>query len=275
MEEKIIANAEISTQNAEKKSNNTKQNSMVGVLIPLFLPACILLYMFVEELKFSDLDGVTLFIFFAPILFSLFLYYCHSKLMSNEKEKITQATDSVAKQSLIITDKRIYGLNKNSNFSYKYCDITKAYISQIAGQSPTLTIKLSNDDQLEFEHISNQSIIVAHINDLMDKTKQQVNTTNNTPIVTESTEHNETPNPTYKNDIECELFDVVITSAAGNISQIKTIRQITLMDLASAKNVFFNLPYTLTEGKNKNEALKIKGILESAGMTVVLNKNSQ
>lgn len=66
-------------------------------------------------------------------------------------------------------------------------------------------------------------------------------------------------------------FTVVLkTSGDKKINVIKEIRAITGLGLKEAKDLVEGAPKDVKEGVNKEEALKIKGILEQAGATVEL-----
>ena len=66
-------------------------------------------------------------------------------------------------------------------------------------------------------------------------------------------------------------FTVVLkTSGDKKINVIKEIRAITNLGLKEAKDLVEGAPKDVKEGVNKEEALKIKDILEKAGATVEL-----
>jgi large subunit ribosomal protein L7/L12 len=66
-------------------------------------------------------------------------------------------------------------------------------------------------------------------------------------------------------------FDVELTDAgAKKINVIKTIREITQLGLADAKNLVEAAPKVIKEGVSKDEAENIKKQLEEAGAKVTL-----
>lgn len=66
-------------------------------------------------------------------------------------------------------------------------------------------------------------------------------------------------------------FTVILKDAGGNkINVIKEVRAVTGLGLKDAKDLVEGCPKPLKEGVNKEEAEKIKGILEKAGAKVEL-----
>jgi large subunit ribosomal protein L7/L12 len=64
-------------------------------------------------------------------------------------------------------------------------------------------------------------------------------------------------------------FTVVLASAGGNkIGVIKEIRSITGLGLKESKDLVEGAPKTVKEGVSKDEAAKLKEVLEKAGATV-------
>lgn len=64
-------------------------------------------------------------------------------------------------------------------------------------------------------------------------------------------------------------FTVVLASAGGNkIGVIKEIRGITGLGLKESKDLVEGAPKTVKDGVSKDEAAKIKEVLEKAGATV-------
>ena len=65
-------------------------------------------------------------------------------------------------------------------------------------------------------------------------------------------------------------FTVILNAVAPDkkIKALKEIRAITGLGLKEAKELIDNLPKPVKEGVNKEEADKIKGILEGVGATV-------
>ncbi|MEI6515949.1 MAG: 50S ribosomal protein L7/L12 [bacterium] len=64
-------------------------------------------------------------------------------------------------------------------------------------------------------------------------------------------------------------FTVVLAGAGGNkIGVIKEIRGITGLGLKESKDLVEGAPKTVKEGVTKDEAAKIKEVLEKAGATV-------
>jgi large subunit ribosomal protein L7/L12 len=64
-------------------------------------------------------------------------------------------------------------------------------------------------------------------------------------------------------------FTVVLTAAGSNkIGVIKEIRTITGLGLKESKDLVEGAPKTVKEGISKDEAAKIKEVLEKAGATV-------
>jgi large subunit ribosomal protein L7/L12 len=64
-------------------------------------------------------------------------------------------------------------------------------------------------------------------------------------------------------------FTVVLASAGGNkIGGIKEIRSITGLGLKESKDLVEGAPKTVKEGISKDEAAKLKEVLEKAGATV-------
>jgi large subunit ribosomal protein L7/L12 len=69
--------------------------------------------------------------------------------------------------------------------------------------------------------------------------------------------------------VEKTEFTVVLASAGGNkIGVIKEIRGITGLGLKESKDLVEGAPKTVKEGISKDEAAKIKEVLEKAGATV-------
>ena len=68
---------------------------------------------------------------------------------------------------------------------------------------------------------------------------------------------------------EKTAFDVVLTSAGDKkIQVIKVVRELTGLGLKEAKEVVDAAPKTIKEGVSKEEADKLKGLLESEGAVV-------
>jgi large subunit ribosomal protein L7/L12 len=66
-------------------------------------------------------------------------------------------------------------------------------------------------------------------------------------------------------------FDVILTNAGANkINVIKEVRAVTGLGLKEAKDLVDGAPKPVKEGVSKDEAQKIKQLLESAGATVDL-----
>ena len=64
-------------------------------------------------------------------------------------------------------------------------------------------------------------------------------------------------------------FDVILTSAGDKkIQVIKVVRELTGLGLKEAKEVVDAAPKTLKEGVSKEEADKLKGLLETEGAVV-------
>jgi large subunit ribosomal protein L7/L12 len=70
---------------------------------------------------------------------------------------------------------------------------------------------------------------------------------------------------------EKDAFDVILTVAGEKkINVIKEVRAVTGLGLKEAKDLVEGAPKTVKEGVNKEEAAKIKKLLEDAGATVEL-----
>jgi len=66
-------------------------------------------------------------------------------------------------------------------------------------------------------------------------------------------------------------FNVILTAAgAQKINVIKEVRAVTSLGLKEAKDLVEAAPKAVKEGVNKEEAEKIKKLLEAAGATVEL-----
>ena len=66
-------------------------------------------------------------------------------------------------------------------------------------------------------------------------------------------------------------FTVILTNAGDKkINVIKEVRAVTALGLKEAKDLVEGAPKTVKEGVNKEEAAKIKKMLEDAGATVEL-----
>jgi large subunit ribosomal protein L7/L12 len=70
---------------------------------------------------------------------------------------------------------------------------------------------------------------------------------------------------------EKDSFDVILTVAGEKkINVIKEVRAVTGLGLKEAKDLVEGAPKPVKEGVNKDEAAKIKKLLEDAGATVEL-----
>jgi large subunit ribosomal protein L7/L12 len=70
---------------------------------------------------------------------------------------------------------------------------------------------------------------------------------------------------------EKDAFDVILTVAGEKkINVIKEVRAVTGLGLKEAKDLVEGAPKPVKEGVNKEEAAKIKKMLEDAGATVEL-----
>jgi large subunit ribosomal protein L7/L12 len=70
---------------------------------------------------------------------------------------------------------------------------------------------------------------------------------------------------------EKDAFDVILTVAGEKkINVIKEVRAVTGLGLKEAKDLVEGAPKPVKEGVNKEEAAKIKKLLEDAGATVEL-----
>ena len=68
---------------------------------------------------------------------------------------------------------------------------------------------------------------------------------------------------------EKDEFDVILTDAgAQKIQVIKVVRELTSLGLKEAKDLVEGAPKTVKEGVNKDEAAKIKKVLEENGAQV-------
>ena len=66
-----------------------------------------------------------------------------------------------------------------------------------------------------------------------------------------------------------DTFDVILTDAGANkINVIKEVRAVTNLGLKEAKDLVEGAPKTVKEGVTKEEAEKMKKLLEDAGATV-------
>jgi large subunit ribosomal protein L7/L12 len=70
---------------------------------------------------------------------------------------------------------------------------------------------------------------------------------------------------------EKDAFDVILAAAGDKkINVIKEVRAVTGLGLKEAKDLVEGAPKPVKEGVNKEEAAKIKKLLEDAGATVEL-----
>jgi len=70
-------------------------------------------------------------------------------------------------------------------------------------------------------------------------------------------------------DAEQTAFDVVLVSPGDKkIQVIKAVRELTGLGLKEAKEVVDSAPKAIKEGVDKDEAEKVKGVLEEAGAIV-------
>ena len=70
---------------------------------------------------------------------------------------------------------------------------------------------------------------------------------------------------------EKTAFDVVLTDAGANkINVIKEVRAVTGLGLKEAKDLVEGAPKTVKEGVSKEEAAKMKDIIEKAGAKVTI-----
>jgi large subunit ribosomal protein L7/L12 len=70
---------------------------------------------------------------------------------------------------------------------------------------------------------------------------------------------------------EKTAFDVVLTDAGANkINVIKEVRAVTGLGLKEAKDLVEGAPKTLKEGVSKEEAAKMKEVIEKAGAKVTI-----
>ena len=70
---------------------------------------------------------------------------------------------------------------------------------------------------------------------------------------------------------EKTTFDVVLTDAGANkINVIKEVRAVTGLGLKEAKDLVEGAPKTLKEGVSKEEAAKMKEVIEKAGAKITI-----
>ncbi len=70
---------------------------------------------------------------------------------------------------------------------------------------------------------------------------------------------------------EKTAFDVVLTDAGANkINVIKEVRAVTGLGLKEAKDLVEGAPKTVKEGVSKEEAAKMKEVIEKAGAKVTI-----
>jgi len=70
---------------------------------------------------------------------------------------------------------------------------------------------------------------------------------------------------------EKTAFDVILADAGGNkINVIKEVRAVTGLGLKEAKDLVEGAPKTIKEGVTKEEAAKIKEVIEKAGAKVTV-----
>ncbi len=265
MEEKIIIIAKTSASSVEKSSTNTKRQSLMGVLMPLVAPICVFLYMLTEDVQFGELSGFAKFLVLGGVAIALFLYACHKKAVEMADEKVKEAETVTKEQSLVVTNQRIYGNIGQKMFSYEYSDIVKAYSTMVQGSYSKLVIKVCSNEILEFRYVENLQTVISCIND----TKKNNEKTNNTVIIEKE---EDIKVDKIEEAVAQELYDIAISSAEGSMQQIKVLRQITFFDLATAKNVFSKLPYTIAKSQEKEVAESMKIQLERTGMKITLTR---
>ncbi len=271
MEEEILIIGEISTDYIEKKSGENRKQSFVGALLPLIVPLFVLIHIYTKRIEFSDLDSTLKFFFWAAIIFSCVLFFLHGKFVEIENNKNGATLENAERQSIIVTNKRIYG-NNNGEFSFDYSELEKIYSSKTAGNSVELVIRTRRGDLLKFQHIKNYSSIIAIASEKIQNNKIE-HIVPNEAITNPVIIANENVQQSAKSQ-ESDLFDVMIVSGIGSLEQIKIIRQITLFDLKKAKDIFLNLPYILAESQTFEEANNLKTQLECFGLKVIINKES-
>lgn len=70
---------------------------------------------------------------------------------------------------------------------------------------------------------------------------------------------------------EKTAFDVILSDAGANkINVIKEVRAVTGLGLKEAKDLVEGAPKTIKEGASKEEAAKIKEVIEKAGAKVTI-----
>ncbi len=276
MEEKILAVADFSTEFTERESVDSKKKSLAGALGPLIIPIIIFIYLHTENLEFSNLDSVYKFFFWASIIFSGVLFVLHGEFLKSESKTNIKALDDAQKQSLIVSNKRIYG-NQSGAFSFLYSDLKKIYSSQIVGNPTELIIMTNEGNLIKFKYVKNYSTIISIVSEniLQNKTTEEnlkekaIVTDKETELLSENCNANSKANETQQS-----LYDVVIISASGSLNQIKVIRQITLLGLQEATELLSSLPCTLSQAQSFEVATDIANRLENSGIKVIINKVS-
>ena len=267
MLETVLITAHISTNYNYNKQAQEQKNSLLGVLLPLIGPVLIILYMMVEDINYDTLDSICKFILWGGVIFSVILWIIHQKASQQRQNEISTATYYASKESLTVTNIRIYGSTRAGVFSIAIEDVISAYCSRTVGQQPKLNIRTCTQ-LLEFEYVENATDIISSILRAKDvaNLKSPHALGNNTSVVKDS-------NSSVQALPQDVLYDVVIVSGSGFLNQIKAIRQITSQDFATTKDLFSNLPCPIANGLTKEKAESIASELKAVGLGVQLQQS--
>ena len=259
MDERILMTADFSTEDIKKEGEKKKTDSFIGSLIPLVIPVIYLLYMLIEEAKFSDMNPLTfLLVFLLPIGVSGLLHHFSKNQANIDSDKNIKQTEN---QSLIISDTLISGNTNQQSFSMPICDIVKIYSSQTHGQKTELIIRNTSGNTLVFNNVKNVNDIISCIEHLKSS-----------HVCFETSV--EKSDDKFADELhEEKLFDVIITSGKpSSVAQLKAIRSLTQCDLVEAKTILSTLPYTIATSKTGTQAKKLKSDLENSGIEVKLTE---
>ena len=231
-------------------------NSLIGALMPATIFLVVPFLAMVEEMTLSEVFRKYPFISTlsscCAIAFGALIFIADKKI----KESVSvadRARNTANKESIVVTNTRIFGSTNTQSFSVPISEIKNTYIERKLGKSSSV---ISNEvlcvicekETLCFEFFENNSEISNAIKTALPP-KSDYRTTDN---ITKNSDHKD----------NSDVYNIKITDYATYLSAIKAIREITLTDYVSAKQFLDKLPAVLVENAPKEKADKYARILE-------------
>lgn len=251
--EKIITHSNSAT-NKINEWEKSRPNPWIAGIVPLVIAAIIFFVQITAEdyhLRKSLSSPGMQFLQIICFVLAAFLFYCGQKAQTQTKQVVSEARRKAAKETVIVSNFRIYGSTESKDFSIPLTDIIKVVVERVENQNTKISNELLNivtkAETLSFEFFENNAEITSVCNSL-------ISTLSNEPNVSNPSEINET-------------YTIRITEYYSMTLAIASICQLTGMDYVSAKHFLDNLPCVLAENISKTKSEEFSQILEKNKVT--------